>query len=83
MIISRRAVKDEGDFCKPCLLKTKSIIEYILKKDAEKTFLRNHQNPKVLLPRTRACPGIGREQARGARRKQLLRQFDGKGASES
>lgn len=74
-------MKDEGDFCKPCSLKAKSIIEYLfLKKKAEKTFLRNHQNP---VPRTRACPGTGREQAQGARRKQLLRQFDGKGASES
>lgn len=48
--------------------------------EAEKTFLRNHHNP---VPRTRACPSISRERARGARRKQLLRQFDGKGASES
>lgn len=32
MTVSRRVVKDEGDFCKPWSLKAKSTIEYILKK---------------------------------------------------
>lgn len=85
-IFSRSVGEDEGDFLKPLLIKSKVNKKKDLKRTRlgkqknPKTFLRNHHKP---VPRTRAYPCISREQARGARRKQLLRQFDGKGASES